>query len=185
MNSRRLVAGASLLIATLPTFLAGGCQTEHTTPEHSENARIRRVTESLQQPMVVEGVPSKRWNLEERMRRFSVPAVSVAVIDDGQLAWARSWGVIEAGGEDPVSPETIFQAGSVSKPVAALLALMLVEDGELALDQPVNEVLKSWKVPDNELTRQQPVTLRHVLTHQAGFTPAGYLIPRDGSPVSS
>jgi CubicO group peptidase (beta-lactamase class C family) len=133
--------------------------------------------------MVVEGLPSETWNLEERMRQFSVPAFSVAVIDEGELAWARSWGVIEAGGERPVTTETIFQAGSVSKPIAALLALTIVRDGELALDQPVNEVLKSWKVPDNEFTRQQPVTLRHILAHQAGFTPAGYLIPRDGSPV--
>jgi CubicO group peptidase (beta-lactamase class C family) len=133
--------------------------------------------------MVVEGLPSERWSLEERMLQFSVPAVSVAVIDDGELAWSRGWGVVEADGDKPVTNETIFQAGSVSKPVAALLALTMVGDGELALDQPVNQVLKSWKVPGNEFTLQQPVTLRHILTHQAGFTPAGYLIPRDGSPV--
>jgi CubicO group peptidase (beta-lactamase class C family) len=133
--------------------------------------------------MVVEGLPSERWKLEERMRQFSVPAVSVAVIDKGELAWARSWGVIGAGDNNPATSETIFQAGSVSKPVAALLALKMVADGRLVLDQPVNEILKSWTVPDNEFTRQRPVTLRHVLTHQAGFTPAGYLIPRDSASV--
>ena len=152
-------------------------------PAHGEDgveARIARITSSLQQPLVIEGQPVEHRTLDEAMRQHAVPAVSVAVIDNGELAWARAWGVIEAGSDAPVTPETIFQAGSVSKPVAALLALALVDDGVLELDRPINEALRSWKVPDNEFTRTRAVTLRHTITHQAGFTPFAYSIPRDG-----
>ena len=152
-------------------------------PEPEEEARIQRVASSLQQQLVIEGRPIETTPLQERMDRLGVPAVSVAVIDDGELSWARAWGVVEAGGEQEVTTETIFQAGSVSKPVAALLTLSLVGEDKLALDQPVNQVLKSWKVPDNEFTRKQPVTLFHVLTHQAGFTPFAYGIPRSEAPL--
>jgi CubicO group peptidase (beta-lactamase class C family) len=152
-------------------------------PDPEEEVRIQRVTRSLQQQLVIEGRTIETTTLEERMDQLGVPAVSVAVIDDGELSWAGAWGVVEAGGEQKVTTDTIFQAGSVSKPVAALLALALVGEGKLALGQPVNDVLKSWKVPDNEFTREQPVTLFHVLTHQAGFTPFAYGIPRSEAPL--
>ncbi len=157
------------------------CGAQPAPGEDGVEARIASITSSLQQPLVIEGQPVKHTALKEAMRRLAVPAVSVAVIDNGELAWARAWGVLEAGSDAPATTETIFQAGSVSKPVAALLALTLVEDGVLELDRPINEVLRSWKVPDNEFTRTQAVTLRYTITHQAGFTPFAYSIPRDGS----
>lgn len=147
--------------------------------------RLARAAEHFQQPLVIEGQPVKTWSIDQRMERFSVPGVSVAVIDDFRLVAAGAWGVTVAGGDDAVTTETIFQAGSVSKAVSAVLALALVGDGTLELDEPINEVLRSWKVPDNELTQTSPVTLRHVLSHQAGFTPFTYLIPRSAASVPS
>ncbi len=186
-RSFRAITCFVILVATL--ILVNGCNDRAVSPIAGEDddveARIARVADSLQQPLVIEGQAIETWNIEERMKRFSVPGVSVAVIDQGELAWARAWGVIENGIDDPVTTETIFQAGSVSKPVTALLALILVGDGKLELDKPINEVLRTWKVPENEFTRRQPVTLRHVMAHQAGFTPFGYLIPRDESKVPS
>ena len=156
------------------------CGAQPAPGENAVEARIARITSSLQQPLIIEGQPVEHRTLDEAMRELAVPAVSVAVIDNGELAWARAWGVIEAGSDAPVTPENIFQAGSVSKPVTALLALALVDDGVLDLDRPLNEVLRSWKVPDNEFTRTRAVTLRHTITHQAGFTPFAYSKPRDG-----
>lgn len=69
---------------------------------------------------------------------------------------------------------TLFQAGSISKPVAALAALRLVEQGKLSLDEDVNAKLVSWKVPGNEFTKEQKVTLRRLLTHSAGLTVHGF-----------
>lgn len=56
-----------------------------------------------------------------------------------------------AGGDSEVTPRTRFQAASISKPVAAMAAMRLVQEGTLDLDEDVNEKLKSWKVPENEL----------------------------------
>jgi len=184
---RRAVATTTHLLACLAIATACGRGTAANAPAEVEpaEARLARAADNLQQPLVIEGRSVERHRIEDRMQRFAVPATSVAVIDGGRLAAARAWGVMLAGGDEPVTTETMFQAGSVSKPVTALLALALVGDGQLQLDRPVNDVLRSWKVPDNELTREVPVTLRHVLTHQAGFTPFGYLIPRNEGAVPS
>ena len=80
----------------------------------------------------------------------------------------------EKGGESPVTTATLFQAGSISKPVSALGALRLVEQGKLALDEDVNARLVTWKVPENEFTREKKVTLRGLLSHTAGLTVHGF-----------
>jgi CubicO group peptidase (beta-lactamase class C family) len=100
--------------------------------------------------------------------------VSVAVIDSFRIAWARGYGVREVGSTDPVTTQTLFQAASISKPVAALAALRLVQEGTLDLDENVNRKLTSWKVPENRFTTAQPVTLRRLLSHSAGLTVHGF-----------
>jgi CubicO group peptidase (beta-lactamase class C family) len=94
--------------------------------------------------------------------------MSVAVIDRFEIVWAKGYGVARADSAMPVTPQTLFQAGSVSKPVAAVGALSLVESGKLVLDEDVNRRLTSWKVPDSPFIKDQKVTLRRILTHTAG-----------------
>jgi CubicO group peptidase (beta-lactamase class C family) len=89
------------------------------------------------------------------MAALKTPGVSIAVINDGRIEWARGYGVAETGGSTPVTPQTLFQAASISTPVAALTALRLVEQEKLALDQDVNERLTSWKVPESDLTKTE------------------------------
>lgn len=115
-----------------------------------------------------------RGAIADRMAAHNVPAVSVALIDHGAVAWARAYGVIEAGGSARATPDTLFQAGSVSKPVAAMAALKLVEEGKLALDEDVNARLTSWRVPENEFTAREKVTLRRLLSHGAGINVHGF-----------
>jgi CubicO group peptidase (beta-lactamase class C family) len=112
--------------------------------------------------------------LAERMAHYRVPGVSVAVIHQGRIEWARAWGVRDAAGRMPATPETMFQAASISKPVAALVALRLVEQGRLALDEDVNTRLRSWKLAENEFTAEEKVTLRALLTHSAGLNVHGF-----------
>lgn len=175
----------SLVLYSLFSMSACGDQPKDSLPSGAESAqdRLTRAAASLQRPLVIEGEATEHWDIEERMDQFSVPGVSAAVIDEGRLVAAGAWGILTAGGDEPVTTETMFQAGSVSKPVAAILALSLVGNGSLNLDQPANDVLESWKIPDNEFTRSVPVTLRHVITHQAGFTPFSYLIRRSDGAV--
>jgi CubicO group peptidase (beta-lactamase class C family) len=112
--------------------------------------------------------------LAERMAHYKVPGLSVAVINDGKIEWARGYGVVEKDGDRPVTADTLFLAGSISKPVAALAALRLVEQGKLSLDEDVNLKLKTWKVPENEFTKEKKVTLRGLLSHSAGLTVHGF-----------
>jgi CubicO group peptidase (beta-lactamase class C family) len=116
-----------------------------------------------------------RFTLAERMEHHMVPGVSVAVIRNGRVAWAKGYGRTEAKGGMAVTATTLFQAASLSKPLAALLALLLVEQGKLDLDGEVNQKLKRWQIPANEFTKKQPVTLRHLLSHSGGVTVHGFL----------
>ena len=109
-----------------------------------------------------------------QMAQRRVPGLSLAIIQDGRIVETRAYGVIEAGGTVPVTTSTLFQAGSISKPVAAVGALRLVEQGKLSLDTDVNQTLRSWKVPSNEHTAAKPVTLRGLLSHTAGLTVHGF-----------
>jgi len=104
-----------------------------------------------------------------RMNRSEVPGLGIALVNNGKLEWARGYGVLRAKGDQPVTEHTRFQAGSISQLVTAVAALRLVQQGTLALDQPLNDKLVSWKVPESEFTREKQPTLRHVLSHSAGF----------------
>jgi CubicO group peptidase (beta-lactamase class C family) len=123
-------------------------------------------------------------DVEALLRAHGIPGMSVAVIDDFKIVWAKGYGVTRRGGSTPVTPETLFLAGSISKPVAAVAALALVGEGRLALDRDVNEQLRSWHVPQSAFDKREKVTLARILDHTAGFSGgdffAGY--PR-GAPV--
>jgi CubicO group peptidase (beta-lactamase class C family) len=109
-----------------------------------------------------------------QMARRHVPGLSLAIIQDGRIVSTRVYGVTDPGGHTPVTTATLFQAGSISKSVAALGALHLVEAGKLDLDRDVNLTLTSWKVPANGFTAQKPVTVRELLSHTAGLTVHGF-----------
>jgi CubicO group peptidase (beta-lactamase class C family) len=101
------------------------------------------------------------------MAANKVPGVSIAVIDDFEIEWARAHGVVDASRDRPVTTATLFQASSISKAVTAVLALHLVEKGLLGLDERVNDRLTSWRIPDNAFTARSAVTLRQLLGHTA------------------
>jgi len=132
------------------------------------------VEQGLSRAIQVRGQAPEHFSILERMTFYHVPGVSVAVLDGGRITWAKGYGVKDVGTGERVTPETLFQAASISKPVAAAAALRLVEEGVLDLDTPVNEYLKRWKVPENGFTREAPVTLRRILSHTAGLTVHGF-----------
>ncbi|MDQ8756462.1 serine hydrolase domain-containing protein [Sphingosinicella sp. LHD-64] len=127
----------------------------------------------LRRAIVTEGAAPERLPIAERMARWHVPGLSVALIEGCRVVDVRSFGVVRAGGP-AVRPETLFQSASVSKPVAALAALRLVEQGVLDLDADVAARLRSWTLPASPLTEGHPVTLRGILSHSAGLVPGGY-----------
>lgn len=100
--------------------------------------------------------------------------LSLAIIDGGGLVRTQGYGTTSEDGNSLVTPETLFQAGSVSKPIAAMGALWLVQQGALSLDDDVNAKLTSWKIPDNQFTAQRKVTLRQLLSHTSGMNVHGF-----------
>jgi CubicO group peptidase (beta-lactamase class C family) len=155
-------------------------------PESTDSqlaVRIQRVENGIPPISLGPNEAPLQLNLAELMRIYKVPGLSVAVIDNFRIAWAKAYGVTEAGATTPATIHTLFQAGSISKPVAATGALYLVEHGKLSLDENVNDKLKTWQVPDNEFTKDQKVTLRRLLSHSAGLTVHGFPGYEVGTPI--
>jgi CubicO group peptidase (beta-lactamase class C family) len=120
--------------------------------------------------------------IPDRMAHHHVPGLSLACIHNDTVEWTQAFGVARVGGE-PVTPETLFQASSVSMPVTAVAVLRLVEQGKLNLDADVSQYLRSWKLPTNKFTEQKKVTLRELLSHTAGVTVHGFGGYAAGKPV--
>lgn len=161
-----MVAAIKRLLPLL--IFVGGCQgLQHT------DQRIFDVENSL---LTSWKAPFwKRMKLSERMVHYKVPGVSIAVINNFQLEWAKGYGVLQAGLDNPVTPNTLFQTGSIGKPVISSAALHFVETGSLNLDEEVNRKLLSWQVPANSFTARSDVTLRRLLSHSAGVTLPGVI----------
>lgn len=173
-------ASAVIFVSTFAIVLqmTSGCSTQPaksgtaTSGSVAIDAKIKLVETSLAPAFIT--TETKRWTIQERMKHYAVPGVSIALINNGRVEWVRAYGVRDAKTKEPVTPDTLFQAASISKPVSALGAMLLVEEGKLALDENVNAKLTSWKLPENVLTEKTPVTLRALLTHTAGTTVHGF-----------
>lgn len=145
-----------------------------TAAQDSQTLRLHRIETGFAPLAMAKDAPPVALDLHRLMELYKVPGLSVAVITEFKIAWSKAYGVTESGGPTPVTSSTLFQAGSISKPVAAAGALYLVEQGTLSLDEDVNKKLVTWKVPENGFTKEQKVTLRRLMTHSAGLTVHGF-----------
>lgn len=133
-------------------------------------AKIKEVENGLLRAVYFKGQRPEKLRLEGRMAFYRVPGLSLAMIDEDAISWAKGYGYCHNKEDGQVTAETIFQAGAFSQPVAAAVALSLVEEGKLRLDVDINNYFKTWKVPRTEATFKRPVTLRDLLLHRAGFS---------------
>lgn len=147
-------------------------------------ARIRQIENNLMPGIIIAGKEeASHFNIHDRMKHYKAPGLSIAFVDDGQVSWARSYGYLSQDSLAPVNELTLFQAASISKPVAAMAALRLVQEGKLQLDQDVNAYLKGWQVEASPFTEGKPITLERLLTHTAGLTVHGFRGYAQGEPV--
>ena len=140
----------------------------------SPREHIAAIESSIAPLLVIKGESPPPVTLATRMEQLHVIGVSVAVFNAGKIEWARAYGYADKERGVRATPDTLFEAGSISKPVAALAALQLVEKGKLDLDANVNDKLKSWHLPENSFTNDHKVTLRNILNHTAGTTVWGF-----------
>src|SRR5215203_2764827 len=163
-----------LIITLFGLFSSAYCQTDI-------ESKIYRIENGLTAEVISYDTTSiKKMNILDRMMYYKVNGVSIAVIENSEIQWIKAYGVSDASTGEKVTTESLFQIASIGKVITALAALKLVKDGEIVLDEDVNNKLTSWKVADNKFTIKEKVTLRRLLCHSAGFTDgygfAGYSV---------
>jgi CubicO group peptidase (beta-lactamase class C family) len=114
------------------------------------------------------------WNLQQRMKDHNIHGVSVAVIRNYKIEWARGYGLADTADNRPVTPNTLFQAASISKSLNAMGVLQLADKKLINIDSNINKYLRSWKFPEDSLTSKTKVTAAHLLSHTAGLTVHGF-----------
>ncbi len=164
-----------------PTLLLGlallfsACQpSQPSAPEKDYTKDIERIESGLLPSLIIEGAEPTPQTIQERMAHYQVPGVSIAFFENGAIQWTRTYGYLSRDSLQAVDEATRFQAASISKPVAATGLLTLVEAGVLDLDADVNTYLQAWRVPENRFTEQEKVTLRRLVSHNAGLTVHGF-----------
>ncbi|KFL36399.1 serine hydrolase domain-containing protein [Arenimonas donghaensis] len=174
-SGRRTLVNA--VLATIASMLLGASA----LAAPSATDRMAQVERELSGPVSFEGEPG--WTLRERMQHYGVPGLSLAIIDDGRIVATRTYGLADRERDAAVTPDTLFQAASVSKPVAAFVAMRMAERGEISLDSPINTQLKRWQLPGNDFTAEHPVTLAQLLSHTGGTTVHGFQGYENGLPL--
>ena len=172
--SKFSLSHAIAIVAVAVAGLAAVVLAKETKGSGQTSPQLQRVESLVVELPVASGEAPLRLSLAELMKTYNVPGLSVAVIENFKIVDVKGYGVIAPGSTTPVTPKTLFQAGSISKPVAATGALWMVERGQLSLDEDVNKRLTTWKVPDNEFTTTEKVTLRRLMSHTAGLTVHGF-----------
>jgi len=112
--------------------------------------------------------------VEELMEKYRVPGAAVALLEEGEITLLQGFGYRNREEEQLVSPDTLFQVASISKPLAAIGALRLVQEGRWVLDDPVGNYLQSWNLPESDYGHEG-ITLERILSHTAGLGPSGYI----------
>jgi CubicO group peptidase (beta-lactamase class C family) len=140
---KQLLCNLLLVAFIFPT--SSFAQTPQSSAQSNLEAQIKRVEQGLLPAVMVKGDPG--WSIAERMKFYKVPGLSVAVIKDFHVQWARAYGVKDLATNESVTTDTLFQAGSISKSVNALIAMKKVEQGKISLDENINNKLTSWKLP--------------------------------------
>lgn len=133
-------------------------------------------------PSVVFAGERQPASIETRMARHKVPALSVAVIDNSKLDWSAAWGELQVDGAR-AGCDSLFQAGSLAKPVTLLAALRMKQQGLIDFDKDIETYLTSYHLPAGRQTDANPVTFRNLLAHTSGITPGGYDGYVQGQPI--
>ena len=158
-----------LVIATIGVALLSGACAENADPGPVREDRSDALAEHLLPSVIFSTEEPGTMRMEDRMAYYNVPGVSVAVIEDGAVEWARGWGVADSTTGVPVTRETRFQAASISKPLTAAAFVSLADDGLASLDTDINTYLDGWTIEADP-----PLTAAEILSHSAGLSVSGF-----------
>ncbi len=161
------------LVFVLFFFGCFGCHAQsNETPATDTQAKIMAVENNLSGLIRIDGQPP--WTLKERMAFYKLLGLSIAVIHDYKLAWAKGYGWADDSMRIPVTTQTLFQAASISKSINAVGVLKLVQENKLDLNTDINQYLTSWKFPYDSVSKGKKITVVNLLSHTAGLTVHGF-----------
>jgi len=151
-------------LALLAIILGMAAYRHHATlaATPSEQEPPLRLSDSVDAVIVDLESYTPKYMLEQ-----NIPGVTIALIRDGEVVWTEGFGVANALTRQPATPETLFEVASNSKVVTAYIALRLVDQGVLSLDDPLNSYLPEPWLPPSEY--RDAITLRHVISHSSGL----------------
>ena len=133
------------------------------------NEQITRVENNLSGGIVMDG-----YNLQERMKHYNVSGLSIAVIDNYQVVWAKGYGYADKKENRKATTTTLFEPGSISKSLNAIGILQLAQQGKLNLYQDINQYLTSWRFPYDTISGNKKITTAQLLSHTAGISVYGF-----------
>jgi len=134
------------------------------------NKQITQVENNLSGRIIIDGKP---YNIRERMKHYNVKGLSIAVVKNYKLVWAKGYGWADEKEKRAVTTKTLFKPGSISKSLNAVGVLKLVQDHKLDLYKDINEYLRSWKFPYDSLSNGKKITLANLLSHTGGLSVYG------------
>ncbi len=181
MKKKAIARNKVLVVIACVLSIIIACSSTNNTAD--VQSRIDAVEKNLIPAVVGEGSTPAGLSIADRMQHFQVPGVSVAVINNSKIEWAKGYGVTEAGGTQAVTADTVFQAASVSKPVSVTGIMLLAQSGVIDITRNVNDYLTSWQLPDNILTTNQKATIQRLMSHTGGTNVSGFAGYATGSPV--
>jgi len=114
------------------------------------------------------------WSIAKRMKENNVFGLSIAVISDYTIAWAKGYGFADTALQTPVTVHTLFQAASISKSLNAVGVLKLAQDKKIDLYADINNYLSTWKFPYDTVSQGKKISLANLLSHTAGLTVHGF-----------
>ncbi len=135
------------------------------------NEQIALVETNLSGGLVIDGKP---FTLAERMKHYNVAGLSIAVIDNYQIVWAKGYGYADKKENRKVTANTLFEPGSISKSLNAVGILQLAQQGKLDLNQDINQYLVNWKFPYDTVSHGKKITTAQLLSHTAGLGVHGF-----------
>jgi CubicO group peptidase (beta-lactamase class C family) len=160
------------LFALLSLFQLN-CITAQPISSSSEvEGRIKQVENSLMS--WVQTQDTLKWSLNQRMTFYNIHGLSLAVINNYSIDWAKGYGWADISEHRLVTPQTLFQAASLSKSLNSVGVLKLVQDKKLDLFTDINQYLKTWKFPYDSLSKNKKITVAQLLSHTAGLTVHGF-----------
>jgi CubicO group peptidase (beta-lactamase class C family) len=160
---------AAVIFFLTAGFVFTGCETQASLTKR----RARNVEKGLLQAVYIKGTKIEKMSLTGRMEFYKVPGVSIAVIDKRRVEWAKAYGYRDILNYRPLTTESLFQAGALSRPLTAAVVLDLAAKGGIDMDGDIASSLRSWKLPSPHAPGSQAVnriTLRDLLTHSAGLS---------------